>query len=127
MTGDVVQIAIGTLQGLASSTIFVLILFIGFCVVVGFTKTKRKRPRASERTESMGPWRSRPTRCRRTLTRGNARVSLTSRRSTRPAAMVWAWRGAERTEKTERTERTEKTVHICITLHPQFRAWPSDC
>jgi hypothetical protein len=41
MTGDVAQIAIGTLQGLASSTIFVLILFIGFCVVVGFTKTKR--------------------------------------------------------------------------------------
>jgi len=41
MNGDVVQIAIGTLQGLASSTIFVLVLFIGFCVVVGFTKTKR--------------------------------------------------------------------------------------
>jgi hypothetical protein len=41
MNGDVVQIAMATLQGLASSTIFVLILFIGFCVVVGFTKTKR--------------------------------------------------------------------------------------
>ena len=41
MTGDVVQIALGTLQGLASSTIVVLVLFIGFCVLVGFTKTKR--------------------------------------------------------------------------------------
>jgi hypothetical protein len=41
MTGDVVQMALGTLQGLASSTIVVLVLFIGFCVVVGFTKTKR--------------------------------------------------------------------------------------
>jgi len=41
MTDDVVHIALGTLQGLASSTIFVLVLFIGFCVVVGFTKTKR--------------------------------------------------------------------------------------
>jgi len=41
MSGDVVNIALGTLQGLASSTIFVLVLFIGFCVVVGFTKTKR--------------------------------------------------------------------------------------
>ena len=41
MSGDVVQIALGTLQGLASSTIFVLVLFIGFCVAVGFTKTKR--------------------------------------------------------------------------------------
>ena len=38
---DVVQIAIGALQGLASSTVFVLMLFIGFCVLVGFTKTKK--------------------------------------------------------------------------------------
>ena len=41
MSGDVVQIAIGTLQGLGVSTVFVLVLFIGFCVVVGFTKTKK--------------------------------------------------------------------------------------
>jgi hypothetical protein len=41
MNSDVVQIVIGAVQGLASSTVFVLILFIGFCVVVGFTKTKR--------------------------------------------------------------------------------------
>ena len=39
MNGDVVQIALGALQGLASSTVFVLVLFIGFCVVFGFTKT----------------------------------------------------------------------------------------
>ena len=41
MSNDAVQIAIGTLQGLGASTIFVLALFIGFCVVFGFTKTKR--------------------------------------------------------------------------------------
>jgi len=41
VSGDVVQIAIGTLQGLGVSTVFVLVLFIGFCVVVGFTKTKK--------------------------------------------------------------------------------------
>ena len=41
MNGDVVPIALGALQGLASSTVFVLVLFIGFCVVVGFTKTKK--------------------------------------------------------------------------------------
>jgi hypothetical protein len=41
MSGDALQIAIGTLQGLGASTVFVLVLFIGFCVVVGFTKTKR--------------------------------------------------------------------------------------
>ena len=28
-------------SGLASSTVFVLVLFIGFCVVVGFTKLKK--------------------------------------------------------------------------------------
>ena len=41
MSGDVVQIGIGALQGLGASTVFVLVLFIGFCVVVGFTKTKK--------------------------------------------------------------------------------------
>ena len=38
---DVQQIAIGTLQGIGASTVFVLVLFIGFCVIVGFTKTKK--------------------------------------------------------------------------------------
>jgi len=39
--GDAQQIAIGALQGLGASTVFVLVLFIGFCVVVGFTKLKK--------------------------------------------------------------------------------------
>ena len=38
---DVMQIVIGAVQGLASSTVVVLVLFIGFCVVFGFTKLKR--------------------------------------------------------------------------------------
>jgi acid phosphatase family membrane protein YuiD len=38
---DVLQIALGALQGLGASTVFVLVLFIGFCVLFGFTKTKR--------------------------------------------------------------------------------------
>lgn len=41
MSADVVQIVLGTLQGLISSTVFVLALLIGFCVVVGFTKMKK--------------------------------------------------------------------------------------
>ena len=41
MSSDAVQIALGALQGLGASTVFVLILFIGFCVVFGFTKTKK--------------------------------------------------------------------------------------
>ena len=39
--GDAQSLVWGTLQGLASSTVFVLMLFIGFCVIVGFTKLKR--------------------------------------------------------------------------------------
>ena len=38
---DILQIVLGLLQGLVSSSLFVLALFIGFCVIVGFTKTKR--------------------------------------------------------------------------------------
>ncbi len=38
---DIQQLVVGAIQGLASSTIFVLVLFIGFCVVVGFTKLKK--------------------------------------------------------------------------------------
>ena len=38
---DLQSLVLGVLQGLASSTVFVLALFIGFCVVFGFTKLKR--------------------------------------------------------------------------------------
>jgi hypothetical protein len=38
---EILQIAVGALQGLVSSSVFVLALFIGFCVIVGFTKTKK--------------------------------------------------------------------------------------
>ena len=38
---DAIQITIGAVQGLTFGAVFVLILFIGFCVIVGFTKTKR--------------------------------------------------------------------------------------
>ena len=38
---DIQNLVIGAVQGLLSSTLFVLILFIGFCVLIGFTKTKK--------------------------------------------------------------------------------------
>jgi hypothetical protein len=41
MTADAWQIIFGFLQGFGSSTVFVLALFIGFCVVAGFTKMKK--------------------------------------------------------------------------------------
>jgi hypothetical protein len=40
-SADVQQLVIGALQGLGASTAFVLALFIGFCVLVGFTKLKK--------------------------------------------------------------------------------------
>ena len=38
---DAQSLVLGTLQGVGLSTVFVLVLFIGFCVVVGFTKLKK--------------------------------------------------------------------------------------
>jgi hypothetical protein len=38
---DAVQIVLGVLQGVLSSTGFILVLFIGFCILIGFTKTKK--------------------------------------------------------------------------------------
>jgi hypothetical protein len=39
--GDVVQLVVGTLQGLGLSSVFILALFIGFCVAVGMAKLKK--------------------------------------------------------------------------------------
>ena len=38
---DLQSLVIGALTGVGASTVFVLVLFIGFCVVVGFLKTKK--------------------------------------------------------------------------------------
>src|SRR5262249_24791797 len=38
---DIVAIALGFLQGFLSSTVVVLALFIGFCVLLGFAKLKK--------------------------------------------------------------------------------------
>ncbi len=38
---EIQQIVLGAIEGLASSTVFILVLFIGFCTVFGFTKLKR--------------------------------------------------------------------------------------
>jgi hypothetical protein len=38
---DIQNLLIGALQGVLSSTVFVLVLFIGFCVLIGFTKLKK--------------------------------------------------------------------------------------
>ena len=38
---DIQQLVLGAVQGVASSTVFILALFIGFCVIVGLTKLKK--------------------------------------------------------------------------------------
>jgi len=38
---DAITIGIGVIQGFGFGAAFVLVLFIGFCILVGFTKTKR--------------------------------------------------------------------------------------
>jgi hypothetical protein len=41
--GDIPDLVVGVLTGIVSSSLFILALFIGFCVIVGFTKTKKTR------------------------------------------------------------------------------------
>ena len=38
---EMVPLLVGALQGLASTTIFILVLFIGFCVMLGFAKFRQ--------------------------------------------------------------------------------------
>jgi hypothetical protein len=38
---DTIVLVIDAIKGLTFSAVFILALFIGFCVVVGFTKTKK--------------------------------------------------------------------------------------
>ena len=39
--GEALELLIGLLKGATASSVFILALFIGFCVVVGFTKLKK--------------------------------------------------------------------------------------
>ena len=38
---DAVGLLVGLVKGATASSVFILVLFIGFCVVVGFTKLKK--------------------------------------------------------------------------------------
>jgi hypothetical protein len=40
-TADGLQLLIGFLKGATSSSVFILALFIGFCLIVGLTKLKK--------------------------------------------------------------------------------------
>ena len=47
MSQDVVDIAVGALVALGSSTVFVLVLFLGFCIILGFPKLRPTTGRKS--------------------------------------------------------------------------------
>ena len=42
---EALDLLVGALQGLGVSTVFLLVLFIGFCVLVGFSKHRPTSPR----------------------------------------------------------------------------------
>ncbi len=42
MSSEISSIVLGTLQGLIASTVFLLVLFIGFLVIAGFTKIRTR-------------------------------------------------------------------------------------
>ena len=50
---DIQSLVIGVLTGLGVSTVFLLAIFVGFCVLVGFTKTHRKIGKASLMVRSL--------------------------------------------------------------------------
>lgn len=44
--GDISNLIVGAVQGLAASTLFLLALFIGFCVILGFPKLRVRGARS---------------------------------------------------------------------------------
>jgi hypothetical protein len=46
-SADVVNLVVGTLTGILSSTAFVLALFLGFCIILGFPKLRPTTGRRS--------------------------------------------------------------------------------
>ena len=40
MSQDVIDLVVGALIALGSSTVFVLVLFLGFCIILGFPKLR---------------------------------------------------------------------------------------
>jgi acid phosphatase family membrane protein YuiD len=50
---EAITLAVGAVKGLTVSSLFVLALFIGFCVIVGFTKTKKTAGGAARVVKSL--------------------------------------------------------------------------
>ncbi len=51
---DIINLVVGTLTGLGASTVFVLALFLGFCIILGFPKLRPTAGRKSMVIRSLG-------------------------------------------------------------------------
>ena len=46
-SADIISLAIGTLTGILTSSVFILALFLGFCIILGFPKLRATAGRKS--------------------------------------------------------------------------------
>jgi hypothetical protein len=52
-SGDAVDLTVGVLTGLGASTVFILALFLGFCIILGFPKLRATTGRGSMVVKSL--------------------------------------------------------------------------
>ena len=52
-SADITDMVVGTLTGILSSTAFVLALFLGFCIILGFPKLRQTAGRKSMVTKNL--------------------------------------------------------------------------
>ena len=52
-SADIINMVVGTLTGILSSTAFVLALFLGFCIILGFPKLRQTAGRKSMVTKNL--------------------------------------------------------------------------
>jgi hypothetical protein len=52
-SAEIISLAVGTVIGLLSSTTFVLALFLGFCIILGFPKLRQTVGRKSMMVKSL--------------------------------------------------------------------------
>lgn len=50
---DVVSLAVGALVGITTSSVFILVLFLGFCIIFGFPKLVSTAGRKSKTVKSL--------------------------------------------------------------------------
>jgi hypothetical protein len=52
-SADVIDLVVGALTAIGASTVFVLALFLGFCIILGFPKLRQTAGRKSKTVKSL--------------------------------------------------------------------------